>query len=184
MISIQLDEIKDHEIALHYLLAPHDLSHAAAWEEAGDFKLNEPVAIEVSLARIGGIVEVKGRIATRFASSCGRCLKNFTLALDEPFELTFTNEPLMVHEEGADEEDGLELSAEELGLILFTGESIDLTAAMGEQLFLALPLCPLCSEECRGLCPHCGIDLNEQECQCTPPDFSNKFTALKDIKIN
>jgi uncharacterized protein len=142
------------------------------------------VKIEVTLNRIGGLIEVTGRIATRIESSCGRCLKNFTFDLDEPFELTFTNEPLTVHDAGADTEEGVELSAEELGLILFVGESIDLTAAIGEQFFLSLPVRPLCSAECQGLCPYCGIDLNEKKCHCAPPDFSNRFAALKNIKIN
>ena len=183
MMIIQLEEFKDHEISRQYLLRPHELAGTAAWEESGDFKLNEPVSIEVSLVRIGGLVEVKGRFATSFESFCGRCLKKFTLDLDEPFELTFTNEPLTVHDEGADEEDGVELSAEELGLIPFIGDSIDLSEAIGEQLFLALPVRPLCSVECQGLCPYCGIYLNEKKCDCSPPDFSNKFTALKNIKI-
>jgi len=183
MMIIRLDEIKDHGTSRRYLLAPHDLAGVAAWEESGDLKLNEPVEIEVSLARIGGLVEVKGHFATRFESSCGRCLKKFTFELNEPFELTFTNEPITVHEDGTDEEEGVELSAEELGLIPFTGESINLNEAIGEQLLLSLPIRPLCSAECRGLCPHCGIDLNEKECHCVPLDFTNRFSALKNIKI-
>lgn len=184
MMIIQLDEIKDHEITRQYSLAPHAFPNATAWEETGDFKLKDAVRVEVRLVRIGGLVEVKGRFVTTVESSCGRCLKNFMLDLDEPFELIFTNEPLMVHEDGIDDEDGVELGAEELGLILFSGDSIDLSEAIGEQLFLALPIRPICSEECKGLCPHCGIDLNEKECHCAPLDFSNKFTALKDIKIH
>lgn len=181
---IHLDEIKDRGISRQYLLTPHDLPNAVVWERSGDFKLNEPVKVEVALTRVGGLVEVEGRFATRAETSCGRCLKDFSLDLNESFELTFTNEPLTVHDEGADEEDGVELSAEELGLISFVGESIDLTEAIAEQLFLALPVRPLCSEECKGLCPHCGVDLNEKECHCVPLDFSNKFAALKGIKIN
>lgn len=184
MMIIQLEEIKNHEIVRQYILSPHDLPNASAWEETGDFKLHEPVTIDVSLVRIGGMVEVKGHFATKFESACGRCLKNFIIDLNEPFELTFTNDPLLLHEEEEDEEEGVELSAEELGLIFFSGESIDLSEAIGEQLFLTLPVRPLCSEECKGLCPHCGIDLNEKECHCAPLDFSNKFSMLKDIKIN
>ena len=184
MMIIQLDQIKEHGISRQYQLSPHDFPDASAWEESGDFKLHEPVRVEVTLNRIGGLIEAKGRVATKVESSCGRCLKNFTFDLDEPFVLTFTNEPLTVHDDGVDAEEGVELSAEELGLIPFVGESIDLSEAIGEQFLLALPVRPLCSEECQGLCPYCGIDLNEKKCHCAPPDFANKFSALKNLKLN
>lgn len=180
---IQLDQIKDRGISCQYQLAPHDFPDVSAWEECGDFKFDEPVTVEVTLNRIAGLVEVKGRVRARVGASCGRCLKDFVFEADESFSLTFTNEPLTVHDGGESDEDGVELSAEELGLIPFDGESIDLTEAVGEQLFLALPVRPLCSSECQGLCPYCGIDLNEKKCECTAPDFANKFSALKNIKI-
>jgi uncharacterized protein len=146
--------------------------------------LHEPIRIEVTLNCISGLIEAQGRLATRVESSCGRCLKSFAFDLDEPFVLTYSKEPITVHDDGIDDEEGVELNAEELGLIPFSGDTIDLAEAIGEQLFLALPVRPLCSAGCQGLCPYCGIDLNEEKCHCAPPDFSNRFSALKNIKIN
>ncbi len=184
MMVIHLDQIKDCGMSRQYQLSPHDFPDVSTWEESGDFKLHEPLKIEVTLHRVGGLIEVEGNVSTRIESVCGRCLKDFAFELDEPFVLTFTNEPLTVHDDGADEEEGVELSAEELGLIPFVGDSLDLTDAIGEQFFLALPVRPLCSVECQGLCPYCGIDLNKKKCHCAPPDFANKFSALKNIKID
>ena len=181
---IQLDQIKDQGLSRQYQLAPQDFPDVSVWEESGDFKLHEPIRIEITLNRISGLIEVRGKFATRIAASCGRCLKPFDFDLDESFVLTFSNEPLTVHDAGADDEEGIELSAEELGLIPFTGDSLDLTEALAEQFFLALPVRPLCSEECQGLCPYCGIDLNDKKCDCAPPDFANRFSALRNIKIN
>ena len=144
MMLIQLDQIKDHGISRQYQLSPHDFPDVSAWEESGDFKLRAPIKIEVTLNRVGGLVEARGRVASKVEAACGRCLKNYSFDLDEPFVLTFTNEPLTVHDDGADEEEGVELSAEELGLIPFVGDSLDLTEAIGEQFFLALPVRPLC----------------------------------------
>jgi hypothetical protein len=56
MMVIQLDQIKDHGISRQYQLSPHDFPDASAWEESGDFKLHEPVKIEVTLNRIGGLI--------------------------------------------------------------------------------------------------------------------------------
>lgn len=181
---IELIEIKENGLSRHYTIPPDELPDSIELEVHEDFKLIAPVEIELYLIRIGSLIKVKGSFSTKLESFCGRCLKDFSFDLNDSFELIFTNEPITVHEDGADDEEGVELSAEELGLISFSGESIDLDEAIGEQLFLAFPVRALCSEECRGLCPHCGIDLNKSKCHCTPADFNNKFSALKNIKIN
>jgi uncharacterized protein len=98
------------------------------------------------------------------------------------FALTFVRELPKVTDEAGDEE--VELNAEEMGLILFHGEEIDLGEAIAEQVIMALPMHPLCQEECRGLCPQCGTNLNETDCGCERPAFNVKFAALKNIKMD
>lgn len=184
MLVVTLAEISEQGITRQYRLDPHDLPEVNAWEETGDLKLNAPVFIEVRIFRTSHFIEVQGELTTTISTSCGRCLKALNQNLCESFSLTFTNEPFVIHEEGEAGEEGIELSADELGLIAFEGDSIDLLEAFADQLYLALPLRPLCSQECKGLCPQCGIDLNNRECGCRSPDFNNKFSALKNLKIN
>ena len=78
----------------------------------------------------------------------------------------------------------VELSAEEMGLIPFAGEEIDLREALQEQFIMALPQRALCREACKGLCPHCGADLNRVSCGCEPPAFNSRFDALKSFKAD
>ncbi|MCA9680433.1 MAG: DUF177 domain-containing protein, partial [Myxococcales bacterium] len=83
----------------------------------------------------------------------------------------------------ADDEDaGLELAAEDLDVFAYDGESVDLEPIVREQLVLAVPYAPLCKEDCRGLCPQCGIDRNVETCTCQPPG-DPRFAALGALKL-
>ncbi len=111
--------------------------------------------------------------------SCDRCLKGFDLPVRSEFSVAFTRE---LPEAPEEDEDGLEVSAEEMGLNLYHGDVIELDSVVAEQVILVLPLHPLCDADCRGLCPKCGADLNKDGCGCTQEPFLNKFAALKDFK--
>jgi uncharacterized protein len=79
---------------------------------------------------------------------------------------------------------GIELSAEEGGLIIFAGREIDLKEALQEQVVMSIPMRPLCAETCKGLCSRCGANLNDGDCGCRQNSFNIKFAALKDLKLN
>jgi uncharacterized protein len=81
-------------------------------------------------------------------------------------------------------EEERELTENEVGLIPFEGDTIDLHDAIEQELVMALPLHPLCREECAGLCPVCGVDLNRQRCACTPPQLHGALAALRNFKIS
>jgi len=61
---------------------------------------------------------------------------------------------------------------------LFVDSIFDLTELLRQSILLALPMRPLCSEECKGLCPHCGANLNEGPCGCPTDLDANPFAAL------
>lgn len=183
IMRIQIDEIKEHGYSAEYLLEPHELHELTILETQRDLHLQAPVQVEVKLIRVGSMVEVTGQFVTSYTTSCGRCLESITRPLSASFELTFTNEPIKVHADEADAEEGVELTADELGLIFFDGKEIDLSEAIEEQVILSLPIQPLCSTGCKGLCPQCGVDLNKAMCSCAPPEIINKFSALKNFKV-
>lgn len=58
---------------------------------------------------------------------------------------------------------------------------VDLTEALRQHLLLAMDLIPICREDCRGLCPTCGVNLNNETCQCPPPEATNPFAALQGL---
>ena len=76
------------------------------------------------------------------------------------------------------------LQAEELEISYYQGDFIDLTPIICEQIILQIPIKPLCSEECKGLCPHCGINMNVASCSCHLEFVDPRLAVLKNIKIN
>ena len=76
-----------------------------------------------------------------------------------------------------------ELSPDDLDLDYYTGEIVDLESILREQIILMLPLKPLCDESCKGLCPHCGADLNLETCTCPADAVDSPFARLAKLKI-
>jgi len=75
------------------------------------------------------------------------------------------------------------LRAEDLEFSLYEGEEVDLGPLIREQVLLALPTRPLCRDDCRGLCPQCGINLNHAECGCRVETFDPRLEALRSLKL-
>ena len=75
------------------------------------------------------------------------------------------------------------MSAEEAGLIPYGGDEIDLLEGLQEQVVLSIPYRTLCRDTCKGLCPKCGTDLNQRDCQCREESRDPRFEALKHLKL-
>jgi uncharacterized protein len=180
-LLIHIDEIKNEGLVLDFEESAQIFPILQEMVAGGECLFLEGIRIHLRALKVHEMIEVEGRIATLVRFSCSRCLKDFDLPVEEPFALTFTRELPEVQEET--EAEGAELTAEDMGLILFHGDEIDLTEEIQQQVIMALPVRPLCSESCKGLCPRCGADLNEGECGCGREDFNIKFSALKDFKV-
>ncbi len=182
MMRLRVDDIKENGLLLEFSEPPEDfpaLAELTAEEEGIAFLA--PLQIRLRAIRVQELVEVEGSLDTRLRYPCSRCLQAFEAPLAVSFDLTYARDiPEAIDSE---DEEGIELTPEDLGLIPFQGEEIDLREGLQEQVVMALPLQPLCNVSCRGLCPHCGADLNRKPCGCTPPVFGNKFAALKDLKV-
>ncbi len=130
------------------------------WQGTG-IELALPLSVRARAeAAGGGVVRVSGTLATRARAQCRRCLKPLELEIAERFDLVF--------DPGASE------SEEDLALYRLDpgADELDLRDTVRERLILAVAEYPLCGDECRGLCPRCGADLNEEQCECatTEPD--------------
>ena len=144
---------------------------------AVDFKDRIRGSLNASWA--GKIIEVTGHLETTVTSSCGRCLKPVTSHLEIELLLCYSD---LSDDEGAVAEE-LEIQRDDLGLIGFSGTEIDLRPDIEQEIIMALPQQLLCAENCRGLCPSCGIDLNQDQCRCERPVFHAGLAALKNFRI-
>jgi uncharacterized metal-binding protein YceD (DUF177 family) len=117
--------------------------------------------------------------------ACSRCVNPVTLHIDEKLRVTFMPRhemPADDDEPAADDDDGPEVTDEDLDVFPFDGERIDVEPLLREQFVLAIPFAPLCAETCKGLCPQCGVDRNTTSCSCVPPT-DPRLAALKGLKI-
>lgn len=123
----------------------------------------KPVSGELLVENVGDEVELTGTVDTRVSLTCDRCLGGFEKDVElEVFE--FFQKDL------TDEEDALPIE----------GDSIDVGHAVEQSVLLTFPIRNVCREDCRGLCPECGADLNQGDCEC-PPVEEGPFAQLKDL---
>jgi uncharacterized protein len=132
---------------------------------------------EVELTRTGHDVFARGQLAGDLTVVCSRCAGAARVALREPFQLVFVPRGHKDADLAAPEE------PDDLDLVPFDGDTVDLGEPLREELLLAIPIAPLCSEACRGLCPRCGADLNEGPCGCPEEPGDDRFAALKNLKV-
>src|SRR5262249_31403744 len=141
-----------------------------------EFTLEEPPQVQGRATRAGSDVRMRGEIKTGISAPCDRCLKEVMLPIEIPFDLFYTpSDP------GAGHTGEHELQERDLDFAVYENEQIDLDELVLEQLELSLPSRVLCREECRGLCPQCGADLNVEQCDCKAP-IDPRWQALADLK--
>ncbi|MDT8421130.1 MAG: DUF177 domain-containing protein [Desulfuromonadales bacterium] len=178
-MRLELDEISAGGIVREYSIPAESFPELKELVDSGQMAFVTPVAFSLRLQRPGQMVELDGTLAVTIQEVCGRCLADLETRITSTFSLTFT--PRKEEESGGEEE--VELEAEELGLIAYEGDAIDLSESLQEQVIISLPISPLCKEDCRGLCAECGTNLNETSCACEKKVFNNKFAALRKLKI-
>ncbi len=119
-----------------------------------------PVSTEIRIIRKEDKVIVKGRVNAILEIECSRCLSFYPHKIDSSFDL------ILYPEEDYEFEDEKELTEEDVNTIFFKDGIIDIDGIILDQINLSIPYKPLCSEDCKGLCPVCGKNLNEGPCGC------------------
>lgn len=143
--------------------------------EGEEFRLTEPVAFTAEVRKDARKVRLVGRVRTSLECPCSRCLDPFTIAVDAPFDLLF----LPDGDDRAD--DDRELRDDDIGVSYYKDDVIDLGEVMREQFYLALPMKPLCREDCRGLCPACGVNRNRETCACKTDWVDPRMESLRKL---
>lgn len=143
------------------------------WNDTG-VVLVEPLDVDLSARSVGDGVLVRGTLRTRVRQACRRCLAPVEQKVDEHVDLLF----VPPGEDAEDVDDG------EVYPLPARGDDLDLTGAVREQVLLQAPEFTLCREDCPGLCPTCGKDLNEGACECVPEVAESPWDALKNVEFD
>ncbi len=147
---------------------------AAALGLGDDPMFPGPVSVDLKLRKVGSRVLVSGTIASRLKLKCSRCL--------EEFERPTNAEVALEYEEGLPAESREDVVRDEdPDLGHFEPPFLDPSDDLRQFLVLAAPAYPVCRENCRGLCPGCGTNLNSGACECRKSEKARPFEGLKTL---
>jgi len=134
----------------------------------------DEITYRVQLTREGSKVRARGNLRTLVSLPCAGCLEPYDLKIDSRFDIILFPVELV-------EMTNASLSSDEMEYIFFEGDRIDLAKILMEQVNLFIPYKPVCSPECKGLCPTCGANLNYESCQCetSTNEVSFLFNKIK-----
>lgn len=152
------------------------------------FRITGPVELVMTVRKDDDLYQLVGHVRAPLELACSRCLEPFAFHVDAPFDLRYLPQHLNTGAAGGggddEEEDGEaeEVGGDDLSTAFYRDDQIDLAQMIREQLFLVLPMKPLHREDCRGLCPSCGTNLNETTCACQPAWEDPRLAPLKALK--
>jgi uncharacterized protein len=176
-MEIRLEQIEEEGLTFEFETSVDTFPVLAEMDANGECEFTAPLRTSLKALRIGEMVEINGDVETSVRLPCSRCLQPFERLLKSNFALTYMQQTADVMEDNEPQE--VELSAEDMGIVYFQGEKINLKDAIQEQVVMEFPLRQLCKPDCKGLCPKCGADMNEDPCDCRQRPSTEKFAALK-----
>ena len=137
------------------------------------YRFNEPVKISGTLSNPGGgALTLKAEVNGVMITQCARCMKD----IEVPIDFTVSETLMRSDESGAQSDDE--------DIIVFEGHEIELDEIVENNFIMNLEPRYLCREDCKGLCPKCGADLNEGDCGCADDEIDPRWAALADMIKN
>ncbi|MGC4080722.1 MAG: DUF177 domain-containing protein [Vicinamibacterales bacterium] len=171
MLSLNLTKIRSAEEHFEREYQPAQLGSG---NDA--YTIVAPVSLIFDVRKDKDKFHLVGRVTTTLELPCSRCLEPFTIAIDAPFDLRY--QPHAEHRGGGERE----VEVDDIDTAFYENDEIDLGQLMQEQFYLALPMKPLCKDDCKGLCPTCGTNLNKATCDCNTQWEDPRLAALRSLK--
>ena len=134
------------------------------------------VSMALTIQQSGEEYFVQGSVAAPVAVECARCLVSFDLPLEGQVDFIVTTAEVREQQraEAVDSED----------YVVVEGNTLvaDLSDIVRQALLLELPMKPVCGDDCKGLCPQCGVNRNEVSCDCQAAEIDPRWEGLKKLK--
>jgi uncharacterized protein len=170
-MKVDLLSVTDEPLAFKFQLRPDEIDL-----ETKGVRIIGAIDVEGELRRNAAKTSVNGLIRSPMEIDCTRCLTPVERVLVIAFQADFVDKEMFpdskeVHLENSD-----------LDTDVIQGNELDLAQVAREQILLNLPEQVLCREDCRGICPVCGKDLNEGRCDCADKEIDPRWAVLKDLK--
>ena len=169
-LKIAVETLSEAGLEEQVCFAPEVLAEILADDS---FAVSRELVVDYEVDLDGADVNVSARLSGAFETACCRCLKPIEHVLDLDIRTLF-----LPAEE--DMPDDLEAEREDSSVGYYRND-IELGRFLRSELVLSLPLRYICREDCRGLCPNCGADLNVGSCKCERP-IDPRFGKLAELK--
>lgn len=127
---------------------------------------DKPLSIHGNIKNVRGLLYLHLDVSASYKEACNRCLEQVSQKLDYTINEVFSK---------------TELDNENDDVIILSSNEIDLKDIVEQAFCTALPITCLCSEDCKGLCYMCGINLNHGQCNCESDDIDPRLAILKDF---
>lgn len=171
-MRIELDKLEEHGGKFERVYDAEELPL-----DDPEVRLVEPAEVSGRIRREGTEVALRGQLQAKLEVVCGRCLQPVELPISAAFSERFVRDVSWAAEEQH------ELQPEDLDISVFDGEALELDDLVREELLLAVPVNVLCRDDCKGLCPSCGIDRNLKKCQCEIEEVDSRWQKLKELQM-
>jgi len=168
---VDLLSLKDEPLPFEFKIASGDIDL-----ETEGVRIVGDINVVGELSKSAAKTDVKGSINAPVEVDCTRCLTPVRRELDIVFDVDFVDKELFPDTRET------HLEAADLDTDVIDGSELDLSGIAREQILLNLPEQVLCRDDCKGICPTCGKDLNEAECNCGEKQIDPRWAALKDLK--
>jgi len=145
---------------------------------SGEFKQAGPLEVRASAELVEGQIRIAGSLQTKIELVCARCLEPVVEEVSRDFDLFYRPMKTIAKEEE------MRLKEDDTEIAFFEGEGLFLADVLAEQVLLALPMKVICRGDCRGLCPHCGVNLNSEECRCESHAADPRLAPLARLKLD
>jgi uncharacterized protein len=127
-----------------------------------------------------GEIRVKGHLKVEMEAECDRCLEAARFPVDANFDLFYRPAP----EARSNQHEEVAIDPGESEIAFYEGGGLELNEILREHIVLTLPMQRICSDVCKGICPVCGVNRNQQECHCELKPVDDRWSALKELRRN
>jgi len=168
---LDVNELATRKIRIRKNYAPGTLDF-----HSGEFHQVEPLDVRATAELVDDQIRIYGTFHTRLEMVCARCLEIVVEEVSKNFDLFYR--PM----NSVSREEEFRLNLDDTEIAFFEGDGLFLADVLAEQVNLSLPMKVICRSDCRGLCPHCGVNLNQEECRCETHAADPRLAPLARLK--
>ena len=140
-----------------------------SFEFAGnEYSFEKPVKVTGEIKNIGSALRIILNVEGEYTSFCDRCGTGVSKSISGEVEEDITTGNIDMDEE----------------MFTITGHTLDISGAVESLVYSSIPMRNLCSDDCKGLCPKCGTDLNKSECNCDTTRYDPRFAIFRKLAGN